>query len=162
MDEEKRLAIFLSEFDFQLEQIIEIYEKLKQKVPEFEKQVPSKPLIESAGYWLHNLYSAYEDLFKLVCGFWENNISTNGDYHINLLKRMIIDIDGIRPAMLSEACYRDLNELRGFRHVFRHAYAYGLDDDRVSVLLRKTVRNKDAILNDIKVFRSKIEQFKQG
>ena len=162
MDEEKRLAIFLSEFDFQIGQIIEIYAKLRQRVPDFEKQTPSKPLIESAGYWLHNLYNAYEDLFKLVCGFWENNINTTGDYHINLLKRMVIAIDGIRPAMLSDACYRDLNELRGFRHVFRHAYAYGLDDERVSVLLRKTVRNEEAILDDIKVFRSKMGQFKQG
>jgi hypothetical protein len=162
MDEEKRLAIFLSEFDFQIDQIIEIYEKLEQKIPDFEKQTPSKPLIESAGYWLHNLYSAYEDLFKLVCGFWENNISTNGDYHINLLKRMVIAIEGIRPAMLSDACYRNLNELRGFRHVFRHAYAYGLDDERVSVLLRKTVRNQEAMLRDIKTFRSKMEKLRQG
>ena len=74
---------------------------------------------------------------------------------------MVISFDGIRPAMLSDVCYRDLNELRGFRHVFRHAYAYGMDDERVSVLLRKTVRNEEAILNDIKVFRSKMEQIKQ-
>ena len=158
MEEEKRITIFLSEFDFQVDQIAEIYRKLKKKIPYLENQKPSKEMIESAGYWLHNLYSGYEDLFKLVSGFWENNISSNGDYHINLLKRMVLNIDGIRPALLSEKCYRYLNELRGFRHVFRHAYSYGLDDEQILVLIRKTIQNEEIVLDDIGNFRIKIKQ----
>ena len=128
-------------------------------MPLLERQAPAKEMIESAGYWMHNLYSAYEDLFKLVSGFWENNLAVDGDFHVNLLKRMILDIQDVRPPLLSEDSYRILNELRGFRHVFRHAYSYGLDGERVKFLLRKTLKNEKDILKDLKTFRSKVESF---
>ena len=40
-------------------------------------------------------------------------------------------IEGVRPALISMESYQYLDEIRGFRHVFRHAYSYGLDDERV-------------------------------
>ena len=43
---------------------------------------------------------------------------------------MRLSIPGVRPPLLSSddalAC---LDELRAFRHAFRPAYSYGLDDD---------------------------------
>jgi len=51
---------------------------------------------------------------------------------------------------------RILNELRGFRHVFRHAYSYGLDDERVSVLLRKVLGQKDTVIKDLQTFRNTV------
>lgn len=32
---------------------------------------------------------------------------------------------------------RILDELRGFKHVFRHAYSYGLDAERAIMLAKK-------------------------
>ena len=156
MEPQDRILVFLAEFDYQVELIRDIYKTLQRKVPPFENKTVAQESVESAGYWLHNLYSAYEDLFKLVAGFWENSLSSNGEFHIQLLKRMLISIKDVRPALLSEGGYRILNELRGFRHVFRHAYSYGLDDERVSALLRKVLGQKDAVLNDLQSFRNTI------
>jgi len=64
-----------------------------------------------------------------------------------------LSIEGVRPALLSEGSYKFLNELRGFRHVFRHAYSYGLDDERVSTLLRKILEQKGAVIQDLNNFR---------
>ena len=113
-------------------------------------------LVESAGYWLHNLYCGFEDLFKLIAGYWENHVSENGAYHIQLLKRMLLSIEGIRPAVLSEKSFQELNEIRGFRHVFRHAYSYGLDDERVRHLLHRSMLAKQQIFDDIQNFRNSI------
>jgi hypothetical protein len=124
-----------------------------------EKQRFTVEAVESAGYWMHNLYCAYEDLFKLVAGFWENSLTANGEYHINLLKRMQIEIEGVRPALLSMDGWRSLNELRGFRHVFRHAYSYGLDKERVSALLRKILDQKDIVISDLLTFRNTVAGF---
>jgi hypothetical protein len=44
------------------------------------------------------------------------------------------------------------------RMVFRHAYSYGLDDERVVYLLRKTIKVQPQILNDVTEFRSIISQ----
>lgn len=103
----------------------------------------SSETVESAGYWLHNLYCAFEDLFKQVAGFWENSVRTNGGFHINLLK----------PALPSIESYKYLNELRGFRHVFRYAYSYGLDDERVFFLLRRILSSKESLIRDLEIFR---------
>ena len=159
MEPQKQIVIFLAEFDFQVRQIDSIYGSLAKKVVAIEKQRVTVETVESAGYWMHNLYCAFEDLFKLVAGFWENNLSANGEYHIHLLKRMLVEIEGVRPALLSIAGYRYLNELRGFRHVFRHAYSYGLDDERVSALLRKILEQKDIVMSDLQAFRNTIAGF---
>jgi len=158
MDTEKDITVFLSEFEFQVDLIKTIYQRLNDKLIVFEKETPSRELVESAGYWMHNLYCAFEDLFKQVSVFWENNLSDDGDYHVNLLKRMMINIKDIRPSLLSIESFEHLNELRGFRHVFRHAYSYGLDDERVAYLIRKTISKKEMILADLSKFREKIEE----
>ncbi len=44
---------------------------------------------------------------------------------------MKLDVPNIRPAFLSDESYRVLNDLRAFRHVFRHGYEYTLDGARV-------------------------------
>jgi uncharacterized protein YutE (UPF0331/DUF86 family) len=158
MDPQKNIAVFLSEFDYQVDQISNIYEQLETKLMSAGEKPLSTETVESIGYWLHNLYCAYEDLFKIVAGFWENNLTSDGQYHVNLLKRMILKIKDIRPSLLSKESHNALNELRSFRHVFRHAYSYGLDDERVLHLLRKTVAHRSMILNDIADFRNKIDQ----
>jgi hypothetical protein len=154
MEPQKQIVIFLAEFDHQVEQIGSIYNALNKKAAALKKQPVSAETVESAGYWMHNLYCAFEDLFKLIAGFWENSLNADGEYHVQLLKRMQLSIEDVRPALLSEPSYKLLNELRGFRHVFRHAYNYGLDDERVSALLRKVLEQKGTVIKDLKTFRN--------
>jgi len=153
MESQDRIVVFLADFDYQVQQINSIYTRLKTKVSAIEKQAVSVEAVESAGYWMHNLYCAFGDLFKLVAGFWENSLSADGDFHVQLLKRMLLSIEGVRPALLSEGSYKFLNELRGFRHAFRHAYSYGLDDERVNTLLRKILDFKSSVTKDLDNFR---------
>ncbi len=156
MDTQKEIAVFLAEFDFQIEQILNVYSIIEKKKVVFDKKAVAKEMVESTGYWLHNLYSAFEDLFKLTAGFWENSLKINGDFHVNLLKRMLVHIEQVRPALISEESYRFLNEIRGFRHVFRHAYSFGLDDERISFLLNRVLNKKELLLQDLKKFRKAI------
>lgn len=155
MDKEQ-ILIFLAEFTQQFEQIVSIYSTLERKTNKLTADHVSAELVESTGYWLHNLYCAYEDLFNIVASFWENNIVTNGAYHKNLLKHMMLQIPGIRPALLSEESFKALDELRAFRHVFRHAYSYGLDDERVLFLLRRVLKQKSVVLHDIEQFKVQV------
>ena len=156
MDTQKEITVFLAEFDFQIKQILKVYAIIEGKKVVFDKEPVESEMVESTGYWLHNLYSAFEDLFKLTAGFWENNVKTNGDFHINILKRMLVHIEQVRPALISEESYRFLNELRGFRHVFRHAYSFGMDDERVSFLLHRVLKKKELLMQDLQKFRKAI------
>jgi len=158
MDTQKEITVFLAEFDYQIEQIINVYSILEKKKIVFRKKTVVREMVESTGYWLHNLYSAFEDLFKLTAGFWENNVKTKGDFHINILKRMLVHIEQVRPALISEESYQFLNELRGFRHVFRHAYSFGMDDERVSFLLFRVLKKKELLMQDLQKFRKAIAE----
>ena len=49
-----------------------------------------------------------------------------------LIERVTLDLKGIRPAFLPADAVRDVRELKGFRHLFRHAYDLDLDPVRVT------------------------------
>ena len=94
--------------------------------------------VDSMGYQLHNFYGAFEQLFEEVARFFENQIE-GIQYHAELIRRMQLEIEGVRPALLSTETASDLDELRRFRHLFRHAYTADLDSDKVAVLAAKVV-----------------------
>lgn len=93
MDKE-RLTIFRAEVEVQIDAIEKIYTKLEER-----KQEKGKIGIESIGYQIHNLYCAFEDLFKIVANTFENHIQDKSQYHIELLKRMTMLIEGVRPPL---------------------------------------------------------------
>ena len=159
--EKKEIAIFLADFDRQVSQIEKTYEILNSRSQSLSTDAINPETVESIGYWLHNLFSSYEDLFKIVAAYWENNINKSESFHKSLIRRMVLNIDGVRPALLSEESFHHLDELRGFRHVFRHAYTYGLDDERVVYLLKKVLKKKTDIIDELKLFRQKVAALKQ-
>ena len=66
-------------------------------------------------------------------------------------------IKGIRPNLISDETFKLLDELRGFRHVFRHAYAYELDAERIIKLSAKSIKLKGLFLKNITAFKNKLK-----
>lgn len=130
--DETRISILKSEMEAQIRVIDEIYTKIEVRKSIFEE---SQANMESLAYQLHNLYCAFEDLFKIVADHFENTIEDKTRYHIELLKRMSIPIEGIRPYLLTEDAAKLLDELRSFRHLFRHAYNYEIDPRKLKIVL---------------------------
>ena len=65
---------------------------------------------------------------------------------------MHLDIPGIRPRLLHTPGYQLLNELRGFRQIFRHAYDYELDEVRLRLLKDKLLAGWTAVEEDLTNF----------
>ena len=51
-----------------------------------------------------------------------------------LVDRMTLEIDGVRPRLLDRTLAREIHELRAFRHVFRNIYGSRLDPERMRIL----------------------------
>jgi hypothetical protein len=123
----------------------------------YNKITDLKPLNEDKmvhlAYQLHNLYAAYEDLFKEISITFENNIERDAGFHKNLLVRMKIDIPKVRPKVLTELNYEVLTELMGFRHVFRHAYSYSLSVEKMEQLRAKILAHRNEISSEISTFK---------
>jgi uncharacterized protein YutE (UPF0331/DUF86 family) len=145
---EERLLILSAELDELYKTVDTIYQRIEQRRSRFRE---TEEGIESMAYQLHNLYGAYEELCKIVADYFENEIETTR-YHADLLKRMKMDIKGIRPAFISEETYQELDELRRFRHLFRHAYGVTLDPTRVENLLNTALHVRDSFGNDMTRF----------
>jgi len=111
------------------------------------------------GYTIHNLYSLMENGCFRIAKFFENNIS-DSSWHKELLDRMRLNIEGIRPAFLDDETYYILDDLRAFRHLFRNLYARPIDRDKLLLVQNKVskavsgfktaVKNYDQFLNDLK------------
>lgn len=112
--------------------------------------------VDSIAYRVHNLYGAYEELFETAANFFENQIE-GARYHTDLLRRMKINIDGIRPALISEPTYRLLDELRRFHHFFRHAYGVELDADRVDRIIQIAIQLKEPFQQDMEYFLTQLK-----
>ncbi len=84
-------------------------------------------------YTIVNLYSLIENYFLRIAKTFENNLEQNR-WHKHLLQRMTLDIPAIRPAFMERQDYPFFDELRAFRHVFRHIYQSELDTDRLFAL----------------------------
>ena len=150
---EERIKILIAELDAQWREILKIYSYIEKKIEILRSDIDNEDLTNSLAYKLHNLFSAYEDLFKMIAKFFENQLEDFTKYHTGLLKRMLIQIEGVRPNLLSESSYKILDELRGFRHVFRHAYGYELDAERVVKLAEKSLKLKEIFLKDFESFK---------
>ncbi|GFP25387.1 hypothetical protein HKBW3S25_00859 [Candidatus Hakubella thermalkaliphila] len=140
------LAILLGYFTNQTEIMEKILQEVKTTKPSGREKV------SHLAYLLHNLYCALEDLFQEIAKTFENRIEDLSKYHRELLKRMQLDVPGIRPRVLSKESYLILDELRGFRHIFRHSYDYELAPDRVKSLKQKILTNWRYIERDLDIF----------
>ena len=145
--EKERLTLLKAEIQARVKEIDNIYAKLEDR-----KGRRGIVAIESLAYQLHNLYCAFEDLFKIIAVSFENNIEDKTRYHAELLKRMALTIEGVRPAFLSKQSLVLLDSLRSFRHFFRHAYSYDLDERKVRIVLEDAAKLRELYVRDVEGF----------
>ncbi len=97
-----------------------------------QQQAPGH--LEACAYELARFYNVFEKMLERICEEFENHFEKQGDYHERLLKRLSLNLEGIRPAFIPKERVPDVRELKGFRHVVRHAYDLKLRADRLSEL----------------------------
>lgn len=147
-------SVFRTEIEAQIKIIEKIYKEISSRRLRARRD---QIALESLAYKLHNLYCAFEDLFKIVARRFENQIENHAQYHKELLRRMALDIRGVRPSLISEELLKDLDELRAFRYFFRHAYSYEINYEKIRVALKSALKVKKKFKKDIKNFVKEIK-----
>ncbi len=74
-----------------------------------------------------------------------------------LLRRMGEEIKGLRPALFSKNVIKLLDELRAFRHVFRHAYPSELDSEKIKIVLDKAMELRQVYKQEVQNFLEKLK-----
>lgn len=92
-------------------------------------------LADSLATCLHSFYTGLERLFEVIVREIDGARSHPAEWHRELLMAVSVERPGVRPAVISEAGYKMLDEYRGFRHLFRHLYTHHIDPGRIFTLM---------------------------
>lgn len=108
--------------------------------------------LAGVAYALHNAYNALENVFEQTSRSFENHVVDTARWHKELLGKMFLDIPGVRPPLLSPELREFLNDLRSFRHLFRHAYDFELDAARLDAVARRWAEQEPDIRECLRRF----------
>ncbi|MFP4644905.1 MAG: hypothetical protein ACLFM0_11165 [Spirochaetales bacterium] len=106
------------------------------------------------GYTLHNLYNALEAYFLRVAKFFENNLDES-EWHRSLVRRMTLEISGVRPALFDREFALRIDELMRFRHRFRNLYQAPLIPEKVDF----ANRSAEGLLDEFRGYHEAFDSF---
>ena len=134
MNAASELAALIRQYRERLDTIlVSIDEALDQAVARLGKTPHSALIIASL---LENYYTCAESIFLRISQYFENNLEPSR-WHADLLQKMTLDIDEIRPRAVDLQDIPALQELRRFRHFRRNYFDLEYDWDRLDFLVKK-------------------------
>ncbi|HEY3857481.1 MAG TPA: hypothetical protein VGO67_24120 [Verrucomicrobiae bacterium] len=95
---------------------------------------PNEIELSALAATLHSFYTGVENIFKRVAVELDGEPVRGEAGHRQLLLRMKSPAAN-RPALISEELHNRLNEYLRFRHVFRNAYSFDLDWQKMAPLV---------------------------
>jgi len=113
---------------------------------------PDRLTLYAFAAMLHSFYTGIEKGLLRVASQADGGAPGDAGWHRLLLEQMSRPLPGIRPAVLSPASVRLLDEYLGFRHRFRNLYAFDLDWERVRPLLEALDPVWAAVAADLRAF----------
>lgn len=133
----KKIKVLKSQITNDIKKIEKIFIRFDDAYSEFIISKEYSKLVESA-FYLNQISTGFERIFKGIAKTFENNIDEIS-WHKDIIEKMLLDIEGIRPAVITETSFNYLNELRTFRHFFRHAYDVDIEDEKFNIVAQKAL-----------------------
>lgn len=107
---------------------------------------------DSAGHHLSRAYNVIEQMALRVAKAFENHVDDERGWHTELIRRLSIRIEGVRPPLFPDDLRQPLQELRGFRHVFVHAYDLSIDPEKLALILKYARAVRDRLVDVVATF----------
>lgn len=126
----------------------EVEGALSEDIPQLGRTPRAAVLV--AGL-LENYYTCAETVFIRISQFFENNLDT-ARWHKDLLERMTLEIEPIRPKVISQPAKEDLAELMRFRHFRRYYFGTSYDWERLDALVIRCNRVHPTLVSELHRF----------
>ncbi|MHB0979121.1 MAG: ribonuclease toxin HepT-like protein [Thermoleophilia bacterium] len=118
----------------ELEELEGVGERIRQIWAQ-AAQAPNDFLVDAVALNLHSFYAGLERIFSSIATRLDRSIPTGETWHVELLRQIAAEVQGVRPPVISTALLDGLDRYSGFRHVVRNAYAYWLDPRQIAPLV---------------------------
>jgi len=135
MRNKEEIPVLVAEIKDELSKLDILLQKLSSQVNRTNKE----EIAESAALRLHNFYTGCERIFKLIVSEVNGGVPHELDWHKRTLTQVSLEIEDIRPAVISLKTRKDLEELLRFRHIVRNIYGFELKPERIETLIALTI-----------------------
>jgi hypothetical protein len=110
---------------------------------------------------LTNYYTCLETVFLRISEYFENSLNSTR-WHQDLLNKMTLRIEGIRPQVISDEATPNIEELLHFRHFCRYYLEFDYDWDRLDFVLKKFARARPLVRRDLAAFLAFLDQLAES
>ncbi len=87
------------------------------------EQTNDELYVDSAALNLQGAYNGVERLFEIIARDIDGEQPAGKNWHQQLLQQMAMEVNSIRPAIISVSSLQGLDKYRAFRHIVRHVYS---------------------------------------
>lgn len=138
-----------------LEIIKKEVDSIKRKLERLKKEKDPENIdshIKAIAGSLHSIYTGYESILERIIRAIDGETPLGKDYNLKILRRAITELPNIRPSIISRNTFIILDELRTYRHKFRHIYLYMISPSRIIELANQAIKLHDFFILDIEKF----------
>ena len=107
---------------------------------------------ESIALKLHNFYTGCERIFRKIADDINGGTPRSSDWHKRLLRSMSLDIEKVRPPVISKETEKLLEEYLAFRHVVRNIYGFEIESERLNRLIEKLTKTHKNLKKELSIF----------
>ncbi len=150
----------MTELDADIESLQSVHETNRRAHARIQAGSDDELDYAALAYTIHNIYGVIEGYCLRVAKFYENGLDSDS-WHSDLLRRMTLSIPELRPALLGKELWYQLDDLRAFRHKFRHLYARPIDPTRVMAVQDQVEPAVSGFLTAHSAFRAALEQIRE-
>lgn len=141
----------------ELSQIDTIVSHVKRDWNEFVRTADDAYL-KAVAYDLQGFYTGFERILESVADTIDDHLPAGENWHKDLLDQMSKEIQGVRPALLSDHTKKLLDEFMRFRHRVRNIYSFNLIPERVEKLVGNLPGAYELARKDLSAFAQFLEQ----
>lgn len=131
-----------------IDQLFAAYQALISKSSQIE---PDFIELSALATMLHSFYTGIENIFKRIALKIDGSIPSGNTSHSELLAAMIQSTQH-RPPVISDGLRSRLNAYLSYRHVFRHAYSFQLEWDKMRDLVLQSEETWQQLQNALDQF----------
>ena len=149
----ERIPDLISEIQDEMRMLEVLVKGIRETAVSLPKNAEKRKIYEeSLALKLHNFYTGCERNFQKIASDINGGVPASMDWHRRLLKSMSLEIDKIRPPVISKNTEKGLEEFLAFRHVIRNIYGFEIESERLHRLTGRAAKIWGALKKDLKLF----------
>lgn len=127
MKKKNGIVVLQTRIERELNQLRKTVKRVEEKLAEISSSQPDDFTIGGFANYVHSFYNGAENVFKLIAEYVDESRPQSVGWHRELLNQMSLELQGLRPAVITAEMAVVLADYLEFRHFFRHSYGFDLD-----------------------------------